>query len=161
ETDIDAELDILRENIGGAQYRIAEIVLNVDAATQEAEIRQTAQKIYQQLQAQPQSFPAVAQQFSQVAGAAQGGNLGWVETGQIDQELENALKQMAKGSISPPIRTDGGYHIVLLQDKRSLSEENLPSRDDILSKIGNQRLERQAKSYLLDLKASAFIENRV
>ncbi len=161
ESDIDAELSNLANNIGGNQYLISEIFLNVESPSQDAQTKQSAQKLYGEAKSNPNAFSKIASQFSQSAGSAQGGNLGWVETDQLDKDIETALAQMNKGDISAPIRGISGYHIILLRDKRAISNDNMPTRDEILSKIGNQRLTRQAKGYMLDLKASAFIENRV
>lgn len=160
EADIDADLAQLQESIGQAQYLISEIFLGVESPAQDAVVSNAAQKLYQQLQQSPQTFPQVAQQFSQAAGAAQGGKIGWVTGRQSEESIEQALSTMPKGAISAPVRGAGGYHIVLLHDKRSMTAETLPDRDAILAKIGNQRLARRAKSYLLDLKANAFIEHR-
>ncbi len=161
DTDVDVELAQLKKNIGTAQYLLSEIFLHVDVPARESSVQQTAEKIYQQLKVEPHAFSAIARQFSQSAGASQGGDIGWVETGQSAEAIEDMLLKMSKGSISAPIRTVNGYHILLLRNKRALTKEALPNREEILSKIGNQRLGRRAKSYLLDLKANAFIENRV
>lgn len=161
EADVDGELALLQNRIGETEYLISEIFLTVDDPAQDMQIRQSAMKIFNQLQQKPESFPAMARQFSNAAGAAQGGDLGWVEGSQLNEELRTAIAKTAVGSITQPIKSVSGYHILLLRNKRVLLEENVPDREAVLSKIGNQRLARRAKSYLLDLKASAFIENRV
>ena len=161
ETDIDAELAFLEHNIGGKQYLLSEIFLSVDTPENADAIHQTALKLYQQLKAKPDSLASVARQFSQAAGATNGGDQGWVETGQSEAAIELVLAILPKGTISQPIRSLSGYHIFFVRDKRSMTPENIPDREAIEAKIGNQRLSRRAKSYLLDLKANAFIENRV
>jgi peptidyl-prolyl cis-trans isomerase SurA len=61
----------------------------------------------------------MARQFSQSASAQQGGDLGWVPEGQLDPELDRALEHMQPGELSPPLRTGGGYYLLLLRDRRS------------------------------------------
>jgi peptidyl-prolyl cis-trans isomerase SurA len=64
-------------------------------------------------------FSAVAQQFSQSATAAVGGDIGWVRPEQLSPELGKAVAQMRPGELSPPIRTGAGYYLVLVLDRRS------------------------------------------
>ena len=87
--------------------------------------------------------------------------MGWVQQGQLAEELEQALAGMQQGQVSAPIRSQSGYHILLLREKRVISEETLPSEEEMMNIIGTQRLERMQRRHLQDLKTAAFIENRV
>ena len=113
-----------------------------------------------QIRAQPDSFPALARQFSKAAGAAQGGDIGWVSAGQLPAEIEAELPASKPGTLIGPIKTPAGLHILLVREKRTRSEENLPNREAITQKIGMERLERMQRRYFLDLRSSAFLENR-
>ena len=61
-----------------------------------------AQQLLQQLR-KGASFPALARQFSEAASAARGGDLGWIQEGQLLEELDAALAQMRLGTLSPSI----------------------------------------------------------
>lgn len=69
-------------------------------------------------------FNKLAKQYSQDQGSAvNGGDLGWFTRGQMVPEFEKAsfaLKR--KNDISEPIRTQFGYHIVQLLDKKAKEE---------------------------------------
>ena len=103
----------------------------------------------------------MARQFSKAPGAPQGGNLGWIKSGQLPPDLDQVLITLDKGQISPPIRTQAGYHLLFVQAKRTITEEAIPQREQVRSILGTQRLERMQARHLLDLKSAAFIENRV
>src|SRR5437667_7769591 len=64
-------------------------------------------------------FSAVAQQFSQSATAAVGGDIGWVRAEQLSPDLGKAVAQLRPGELSPPIRTGAGYYLLLVLDRRS------------------------------------------
>ena len=64
-------------------------------------------------------FSAVAQQFSQSATAAVGGDIGWIEPDELSPPLAKAVAQMRPGELSPPIRTPAGYYIMLVLDRRN------------------------------------------
>ncbi|HNQ92333.1 MAG TPA: SurA N-terminal domain-containing protein [Alphaproteobacteria bacterium] len=161
EADIDSELDVLRAAIGKTQYRVAEIFLPISEQAKSSDVANLARKLSDQLQGTPEAFPKVARQFSQSAGAEQGGMIGWVFGGQMPEEIDEALPSLAVGKVSQPIKTASGYYILFVADKRQLTEETLPPREEILQRIGTQRLDRAQRRYLMDLMSSAFIEKRV
>ena len=80
-------------------------------------MRRTAERLAEQIK-RGANFTAVARQFSQSATAAVGGDLGWVEEGALDPEIDKAVLALKIGDLSPPIRTVSGYHLLLLRDKR-------------------------------------------
>jgi peptidyl-prolyl cis-trans isomerase SurA len=63
------------------------------------------------------NFSKLAQQFSQAAGAAQGGDLGTVQDGELDAPLDAAIHTLPVGKASEPIRTQAGWHILLVRAK--------------------------------------------
>ena len=161
DTDVDDVLSRIGRSVGLEEYLAAEIFLPVSSPKEEEEIRTLAQNLTEQIRDQKAPFFRVAQQFSKAAGAPQGGDLGWINQGQLPEQLDTALSQMENGQVSNPIRSLEGYHILLLRDKRQVSKDALPSREQIMQDIGLERLERLQRGHLLDLKAAAFIEYRV
>lgn len=161
EKDIEAALSRIENSIGKNEYLVAEIYLPVEDPRKEGNVRQLASRLSSEIQNDKVPFFKVAQQFSKAAGAANGGDLGWIQQGQLTEQVDRAIQTMEKGQISAPIRSVNGYHIVLLRDSRLISRETLPSREDIQSNIGLQRLELLQRRHYLDLKAAAFIESRV
>lgn len=161
ESDVDEYIKRLERNIGKTEYLAAEIFLPVEAGVSEAEVRQLAYRLAGQLQSGKASFFRVAQQFSKAAGAPRGGDMGWVQDGDLEQALDNALQTLEAGKVSNPVKTTVGYHILTVREKRQITQENIPSREDATQKLGLDRLERIQRRYFMDLKASAFIETRV
>lgn len=160
ESDIDVELENIKAKMGQNEYLVSEIILPIDRPQDEGDALQLGQKMIAQIRAKPESFSALARQFSRAAGAVQGGDLGWVAGVQMPEELENALNHAEKGDVIGPTKTPGGMHILLVRNKRARTESNLPSRDDIANRIGMERLDRMQRRYLLDLKSSAFLDAR-
>lgn len=116
--EIDDALDRLERNKGAPQYRIREIVLDVDdPAVNEEEL---AQRLVQQLRSGAQ-FDAIAREFSTGATAATGGDIGWTTKEQLAAEVAEQVDDMQPGDISDPIRTIFGYQIIQLSDRRILS----------------------------------------
>ncbi len=161
DTDIDDVLNRLKNAVGLEEYLAAEIFLPVESAKDEDQVRQLADRLVHEIKENKAPFFRVAQQFSKAAGAPQGGMMGWIRQDQLPEELDKALETMEKGQISDPVRSLEGYHILLLRDKRKMSEDTLPSPAQITQDIGLERLDRLQRRQLLDLKSSAFIEIRL
>lgn len=120
EDEVKEVLDRLKAKQGSAEFLLSEIFLPIDNPDQEEEVRQTAMSLIQQMQ-RGTSFPAIAQQFSQSASAATGGDIGWVQEGQLDAELENAVKGLRAGEVTAPVRTAGGFYLFGLRGRRTIA----------------------------------------
>jgi len=105
------------ESQGEPKYLMAEIFLSADDAADSSEAEAAARRLMEELKKGAQ-FSAVARQFSQSPTAPRGGDLGWVQRGDLSPELAAAAQQLNKGQVAGPIRSDGGYHILLLRDLR-------------------------------------------
>ena len=116
--EVDAAMKRIKEHAGEPQSRIAEIFLAVDNPTQDAEVRALAEKLTDQMK-QGARFSAIAQQFSQSATAAVGGDLGWLRPDQLPPDLATAVAGLKPGELSPPIRSGGGYYLLLVLDRRN------------------------------------------
>jgi len=126
--EIDYALERAKEAVNEPQSRVAEIFLAVDNPQQDEEVRRLAERLSDQMR-QGARFSAIAQQFSQSATAAVGGDIGWVRPQQLSPELGKAVAQMRPGELSPPIRTGAGYYLLLVLDRRS---GRAPGPDDAL-----------------------------
>lgn len=161
DTDVENVLKRLKSSVGETEYLLAEIFLPVEDPQKEQSVRQLAARLSQQLRSGKAPFFKVAQQFSKAAGAANGGDMGWVQAAYLPERIVQALSKLPKNSLSEPVRSLNGYHILFLRDVRTLSEDTIPSRDQIRGNLGTERLDRLQRRYFLDLKAAAFIESRV
>jgi peptidyl-prolyl cis-trans isomerase SurA len=126
--EVDAVIDRMRANAGKQEFLVSEIFLSVDNPKDEAQIKQVADNLVQQIKGGA-NFTAVARQFSQGTGAAAGGDIGWIQEGQLPAELNHALVGMQKGDISAPIRSSSGFHILGLREKRTIAVDSKSAED--------------------------------
>lgn len=126
ENEIDTALGELQNKKGQTEYQVSEILLKVPAPEMETTVRTDAEKLAQQITKGAQ-FSQVARQVSQAPGAATGGDLGWLQEGLLDKALDAQLARMHPGEVSPPIRTDKGYHILFLRNQRDAGSSMSPA----------------------------------
>ena len=115
--DLDEAMNRLKQGSDKPQFLLSEIYLGVDRSEDDPSVRASAEQFAQQIM-QGVSFGIIAGQFSQSPSAADGGDIGWVAQGELAEELDAALLQIKPGQIAGPIRAEGGYHILLLRDRR-------------------------------------------
>jgi len=63
----------------------------------------------------------VARQFSQSASAATGGDIGWVQSGTLDNDIEAAVVNTPAGQVTEPIRSVAGYYIYGVRQRRTIA----------------------------------------
>ncbi len=64
------------------------------------------------------AFAQAAQEVSLCPSGRNGGDLGYFTKGQMVKEFEDAAFSMEVGEVSDPIKTQFGYHLIYLTDKK-------------------------------------------
>ena len=68
-------------------------------------------------------FAALAKEYSSDTGSAEkGGELGWFTVGTMVPEFNDAAYALEINKISEPVKTDYGYHIIQVTDKRDVKD---------------------------------------
>jgi parvulin-like peptidyl-prolyl isomerase len=92
------------------------ILINFGTDSNAAMIK--AEQIYKRA-ASGEDFSKLANEFSEDPGSkVNGGNLGWFTKGAMVKEFEQAVLDAAIGSITNPVRTQFGYHIIKVLDRK-------------------------------------------
>ena len=104
------------------QRQVSHILIEVASTASEAEI-ETARQITEDLSVRARAgedFATLAIENSQDQGsAAEGGDLGWVESGVMVQAFENAMYELSmEAPISEPVQTGFGWHVIQLNEIR-------------------------------------------
>lgn len=154
EEEIDQRISQIEANAGKPEFLVAEIFLRVDKPEDDVQVQGFAQNLVQQYK-NGSNFAPLAQQFSQGAGALQGGDLGWIQAGQLAPELDRQLIGMSKGQVSDPIRSPAGYHVLLVRDARVASGADPAAIKLNLKQISVKRNDGESDEQLLAKAARA------
>ena len=102
------------------------------------------------------NFTELAKAKSSDSSAANGGDLGWFTPSMMVPPFAEAVAKMEKGKYSEqPVKTDFGWHVILLEDSRDATP---PSMDELKPQITQMLQSRMVNDYLEKLKAGAKIE---
>lgn len=102
-----------------------------------------------------EEFAVLAQEASSDTSAANGGELGWFQSGMMVPDFEAAVVALEVGAVSAPVQTQFGWHVIKLNETR-LSE--VPTLEEVREELRPQ-VERAAVQARLDeLTAAAAVE---
>jgi peptidyl-prolyl cis-trans isomerase SurA len=149
---------------GERELLLSEIVLPVYSPEQEAEVIADAQRLVAALRG-GSAFEPLAQQMSVAASAEAGGDLGWLPSAILAEDVRNALARMQPGDVSDPIRTALGIQVLKLRDARqtgaAAAAPPTASRDEVRQRLADEQVQRLANRYMRDLRRNAYIDLRL
>jgi peptidyl-prolyl cis-trans isomerase D len=105
-------------------------------------------------------FEALAAEHSADTGSReQGGDLGWIQRGQMVEAFEKALFALDAGTVSEPVETEFGYHLIRVdeikgEEVRDLSDEGV--RAELLALYHNREREQRFQDLQAQLEQLAF-----
>lgn len=132
--EVEQEIARIEASAGQPQYRVSEIYLLVDNPRREDEVEATADRIVSQIRGGA-DFAGFAQQFSQSATAAAGGDIGWVTPDQLAPALAETLGGLPIDAVSDPVRLGGGYYVLQLRDRRRVLEADTLDMEVLLHAV--------------------------
>ncbi len=140
-----------------ARYRLSQIFLRVENPKDDEAVRKQAQALAKQAQASDADFAALAREHSQDEGtAAQGGDTGLQPLAGLLPEVRGVVPKLKQGSVSEPVQSAAGYHIIKLVSQEpartATLEEVAPRLREVLRA---QRQEQLAKAYVEGMFDSA------
>ncbi|MBT3755480.1 MAG: hypothetical protein HOG24_04305 [Candidatus Cloacimonetes bacterium] len=95
------------------------VAVNLEPSEVDKKIVKTKVDSIYNLAISGKNFAELAIQYSQGPSAPQGGDLGYFTRGKMVPTFEEAAFQLKKGDISDPVKTQFGWHIIKLIDKRT------------------------------------------
>ena len=104
-------------------------------------------------------FIELAKEKSTCPSASQGGDLGYFAKGQMVKEFEDAAFALDVGEISPVVKTQFGYHIIKLLDKKPETITKLEeAMQEIEVKLKQEKQNEEITDYLNGLRENADIK---
>ncbi|MCY4154847.1 MAG: peptidylprolyl isomerase [Gammaproteobacteria bacterium] len=93
--------------------------------------------------------------------AAEGGDLGWVNPGDLVPEFENVMDTLEPGATSEPFRSQFGFHIVQVLDRREHDSTEDIKRARAREAIRRRKLEEARTDWLRQMRDEAYVEYRL
>jgi peptidyl-prolyl cis-trans isomerase C len=95
-------------------------------------------------------FSVAAQKYSSCPSKEQGGSLGYFSRGMMVPEFEEAAFALQEGTVSEPVKTQFGYHIIVVDDKKIAKEKPLSEVYNEISQMVLQNKQNTAYMKFVD-----------
>jgi parvulin-like peptidyl-prolyl isomerase len=130
---------------------------NVDQETK-VKIRQDAENLRKRSLGGEQ-FEMLAAKYSQGPGAAQGGDIGFVEKGAIIEDVDKVSFKLNIGEVSEIIETESGFYIIKAVDKKGAGLKPIAAvREEIVAKIEDEKLEKKYDNWISSVRERSFVD---
>jgi peptidyl-prolyl cis-trans isomerase C len=100
-------------------------------------------------------FATLAKEKSKDPGAADGGDLGYFVKGQMVPEFSEVAFKMYAGQVSNPVKSQFGWHIIKVEDKRTRA---MPEFDKVKDQIATYVARKAQTDFIAQLREGAKIE---
>jgi len=108
-----------------------------------------------------EDFAQMARTNSDDRGSAlQGGDLGWVSPGQMVPEFEEVMQATAPGELSTPFRSEFGWHVLEVLERRQYDGTDEVKRAKAREAILQRKREEASQDWLRRLRDEAYVELR-
>lgn len=150
--------------IGGGQERhqvvkthVRHILIKQDSSMTTEEAKTQAFNLYQQLKS-GKDFAEMAKQYSlDVASAVKGGDLGWVTTGELVPEFEKAMNALPVNTISQPVKSGFGWHIMEVLERKQIDDSNSFKRQQVRQYLQQRKFAEAVQNWQQHIRTDAYI----
>jgi peptidyl-prolyl cis-trans isomerase SurA len=106
-----------------------------------------------------ESFEALARSHSDdKASAIKGGDLGWTNPGDMVPEFEEVMDSLPPEQISEPFRTQFGWHIVQVLERRDYDNTEEVMKNNARMELRKQKADEAIELWLRRLRDEAYVE---
>ena len=106
-----------------------------------------------------ESFGDLARQYSDdIGSAAEGGELGWTNPGQMVPEFEAAMASASEGEVTAPFRSEFGWHILEVKGRRDKDFSSQVRRNQVAGYIREQKYQEELDAWLRKIREEAFVD---
>jgi len=142
------------------QTHARHILIKVSPALSEERALERLRQLRQRI-SMGEDFQDLARRFSEDASAPQGGDLGWVNPGEMVPAFERAMNALQPGQVSEPIQTQFGWHLIEVLERRTKNMEDEYRRMQARQVLFQRRAEPAFEDWLSHLQGQAYIDNRL
>lgn len=152
--------DIRGENVAAInEVKSRHILIKPSIILSEERARTMLADFAAKVRAGEADFAELAKQHSEDPGSKlNGGELGWSEPSIFVPAFRDTLNRLAIDEISEPFRTEHGWHIAQVLDKRTVDATADKKREQVYRMIFNRRYNEEATNFQRELRAEAHIE---
>ena len=142
------------------QTSVAHILVRTNEAVSEQDAKNRILQIRDRIQ-KGMPFAEAAKLYSEDGSAARGGELGWVNPGDMVPDFERAYQALKPGQLSEPVRTQFGWHLIQIAGSRQQDVGNERERNEVRQELRARKAEQAYADWMRQLRDSAYVQERL
>jgi peptidyl-prolyl cis-trans isomerase SurA len=139
------------------QTRVRHVLIKVNEVTSESEAKLRIDRIRERIEAGAK-FEDQAKLNSEDASATKGGDLGWISPGDTVRDFEQAMDRLKPGEVSPPVRTQFGWHLIQVQERRTQDITAERQRDQARMALRQRKSDEAFQEWVRQMRDRAYVE---
>lgn len=134
------------------------ILIRENEIRNDAQGKALIQEVYSRIKA-GEDFATLAKEFSDDPGSkVSGGDLGWVNDGDMVPAFEKVMKKSKQGQLSKPFKSRFGWHILEVTDYRNKDMGGEIQRNQARQLLYSRRFEEDLPIWLRQIRSDAYVE---
>jgi peptidyl-prolyl cis-trans isomerase SurA len=148
-----------------AEVHARHILVQVDAKATPEQVESAHKKalaLAQEAREPGVDFAELAKKKSEGPSASDGGDLGFFRRGVMVPAFERVAFTLQEGEVSEPVRTQFGWHVLKVEERRSVDVPDFDKvKAELESKLKLQKTEKYVEQYVQELRQKASVETKL
>lgn len=142
------------------QTHVRHILLTPDELLPESEVQNRLAQLRERILG-GEDFAALARSHSKdKVSASKGGDLGWVNPGDLVPQFEEVMNGLKPNEVSQPVQTRFGWHIIQVLERREHDSTDEFRRNKVREQIRKRKTDEELALWLRRLRDEAYVEYR-
>ena len=151
-------LDVTPQNMMVTQTLARHILIRQRQGLQDADVERRLLGYRDQIRAKTADFDSLAKKFSEDGSAQNGGVLGWMGPGDLVPPFEIAMNRLQIGEVSDPVKTEFGWHLIQVMERRDAQLTVEKQREFARAAIRERKFEQAYQDWLRQLRDTATVK---
>ena len=151
-------LDTTPQNMMVTQTLARHILIRQRQGLQDADVERRLLGYRDQIRAKTADFDSLAKKFSEDGSAQNGGVLGWMGPGDLVPPFEIAMNRLQIGEVSDPVKTEFGWHLIQVMERREAQLTVEKQREFGRAAIRERKFEQAYQDWLRQLRDTATVK---
>jgi peptidyl-prolyl cis-trans isomerase SurA len=142
------------------QTHVRHILVRTSEVVSEAEARRKLMLLRERINGGA-DFAELARLNSDDGSASRGGDLGWIYPGDTVPEFERAMNELKIGDVSEPVRSQFGYHLIQVLERRRADVAQDRQRMEARRVLAERKVDESYQDWLRQLRDRTYVEYRL
>jgi len=151
-------LDATPQNMMVTQTLARHILIRQRQGLRDVDVERRLLGYRDQIQAKTVDFDSLAKKFSEDGSAQNGGVLGWMGPGDLVPPFEIAMNRLQIGEVSDPVKTEFGWHLIQVMERREAQLTVEKQREFARAAIRERKFEQAYQDWLRQLRDTATVK---